>query len=386
MASTKPFSRNPSHTAISGVTNLGDIAIGTSAQNYSANPGGLTWWMGPDESTGYVIGAPVALENQSTPIGSVGNVQFWRTNSLSDSEFLSLANYVKRTFGGAADLATATDANVWLAANNYYTNWTLPATTTTTTAAPTTTTTTAEPTTTTTTAAPTIITSGLILNYDISKPASYSGSGTTITDLQGNSNATTVNSPTYTSSGGGYLTFNGSNQYFVTNTSLNSKLSPANTSTVLSIFVWVYPMDNGVIVAELGQATANTLWHDSQIEMVAGTIKFSVWSGVVQNLSSSISTPLNNWYYVGFTYDGTNLRGYVNGSLAVTSGTITRQTPYNNGGGVGLHYAVASEDLTKLGDGSYANMRFGGMQIYNTALTGNNVLTNFNATKSTYGL
>jgi hypothetical protein len=413
MASTKPFSRNPANTIISGVTTVGTISVGNSAQNYSANPGGLTWWMGPDESIGYVIGAPVDADNQSTPVGSVGNVQFWRSDALSDSSFLSLANYIKRTFGGAADLVSALDASIWLAANGYYTNWTQPATTTTTTVAattttttaaapttttttvaatttttiaPTTTSTTAAPTTTSTTAAPTIITSGLIVNYDIGKPASYPGSGTTITDLQGNSNATTFNSPTYTSSGGGYLTFNGSNQYFVTNTSLNSKLSPANTSTVLSIFVWVYPMDNGVIVAELGQASPNTLWHDSQIEMVAGTIKFSVWTGNVQNLSSSISTPLNNWYYVGFTYDGTNLRGYVNGSLAVTSSAISRQTPYNNGEGVGLHYAVASIDDTKLGDGSPTNMRFGGMQIYNTVLTSNNVLTNFNATKSTYGL
>jgi hypothetical protein len=230
------------------------------------------------------------------------------------------------------------------------------------------------------------ITSGLILNYDISNSSSYPGSGTTITDLQANSNATLYNSPTYTSTGGGYLTFNGSNQYLGTNTSLNSKLSPVNTSNIISLFVWAYPMDNGVIVSELGSTSINTGWHDSQIEMVAGTIKFSVWNGSVQNLSSSISTPLNNWYYVGFTYDGTNLRGYVNGSLAVTSGTITRQTPYNNGGGLGLFYAIAAVDSTSLGDGTYANMRFGGMQVYNTALSGPNVLSNYNSQKSRFGL
>jgi hypothetical protein len=224
------------------------------------------------------------------------------------------------------------------------------------------------------------ITSGLILNYNINSLSSYPGSGTTIIDLQGNSNATTFNSPTYTSSGGGYLTFNGSNQYFVTNTALGSKLNPANTSTIISIFVWVYPMDNGVIVQEIGQSSPNAGWHDSQIEMVSGTLRFSVWQNQ-PGFASTIPTPLNNWYYVGFTYDGTNLIGYVNGSLAVTSGTISRLTP-----GANLYYAIASEDGTNLGDGSYANMRFGGMQVYNTALSGPNVLSNYNSQKSRFGL
>jgi hypothetical protein len=227
---------------------------------------------------------------------------------------------------------------------------------------------------------PPLVTTGLILNYNISDGACYPGSGSLVTDLTGSSNATLVNTPTYTSGGGSYLTFNGTNQYLGTNTSLGSKLSPPNTSTTISIFVWVYPMDNGVIVSELGQTTPNTGWHDSQIEMVAGTLKFSVWQNQ-PGFSSTIATPLNAWYYVGFTYNGTVLTGYVNGVSAVTSGTITRSTP-----GASLFYAVASLDGTNLGDGTYANMRFGGMQIYNTALSSGSVQQNFNAQKSRFGL
>ena len=133
-----------------------------------------------------------------------------------------------------------------------------------------------------------IATSGLILNYDISNTSSYPGSGTTVTDLTGSSNATLYNSPTYTATGGGYLTFNGSNQYLGTNTALGSKLNPANSSTVISIFVWVYPIDNGVIVSELGSTSPNTGWHDSQIEMVGGTLRFSVWQNQ-PGFASSIS-------------------------------------------------------------------------------------------------
>ena len=73
--------------------------------------------------------------------------------------------------------------------------------------------------------------------------------------------------------------------------------------------------------------------------------------------------------------------GYVNGVSAVTSGTIARSTP-----GANLYYAVAAADGTNLGDGTAANMRFGGMQVYNTALNAAGVLQNYNAQKSRFGL
>lgn len=227
-----------------------------------------------------------------------------------------------------------------------------------------------------------IVSSGLILNYDISNASSYGGTGNIVTDLTGSSNATLYNSPTYTSTGGGYLTFNGSNQYLGTNTALGSKLNPANTSVVISVFLWAYPMDNGVIVQEIGQTTPSTGFTNSQIEMVSGTLHFSVWFGKRNTGSTStISTPLNNWYYMGFTFNGTNLVGYVNGASAVTSGTISRTTP-----GANLYYAVAAADAQNLGDGSASNMRFGGMQVYNIALSAENVLQNYNAQKSRFGL
>ena len=226
-----------------------------------------------------------------------------------------------------------------------------------------------------------IVSTGLILNYDIGNASSYSGAGSTVTDLQANSNATLFNTPTYTS---GYLTFNGTNQYLTTNTSLNSKLSPANTSKVISIFLWAYMSDDGVLITELGQTTLNSGWYDSQIERVTGTLRFSVWSNQ-PGFASTVATSLNTWYYIGFTYDGTTLRGYVNGAAAGT-GTYARQSPYVDGGGTGLHYAVAAGAGTNLGDGTYSNMRFGAFQVYNTALSAGQVTTNFQAGRGRYGV
>jgi hypothetical protein len=341
MATTRPFAYNTGST-ISGTTQIGSLAVGTPSSGFTGNP---KWWNGPDEDLGYVICRPNTNGNQPNPDRLPAYIRFSRSKLKTDQSFIDLVNSVfKQKF------TTTSQCTSYLTTNGYWTSYV------------------------------SFVTSGLILNYDISNSSSYPGSGTKITDLQANSNATTFNSPTYTSSDGAYLTFDGSNQYFTTDTALGSKLNPANSSKIISIFVWVYPMDNGVIVSEIGQTTPNSGWHDSQIEMVSGTLRFSVWSNGT-GFASTISTPLNNWYYVGFTYDGTNLRGYVNGSLAVTSGTISRSTP-----GASLYYAIAHADFTSLGDGNFSNMRFGGMQVYNTALSTNDVLDNYNATKSRFGL
>ena len=346
MATTRPFSYNPPpSTPIEGTMNVGTICIGVSDLDYATSPGGLTWWMGPDEDSSYVVCKDVPAGNFPTELGPIGNVQFWRSTN-TDLAFKDMV----ATISGTAQ-ASASAASNWLASNNYWTNYV------------------------------SFVTSGLILNYDISNSSSYSGSGTTVTDLQGNSNATLSGSPTYSSSNGGYLTFNSaSSQSLLLNTSLNSVLSPANTSTVISFFVWVYLTGNGVIVDE----TSNTGWHDSQIEMVAGTLRFSVWSNGT-GFASTVATPLNSWYYVGLTYNGTTLSAYVNGAAAGTA-AYTRSTPYNNGGGAALKYGIALTDGTSLGNGGYGNFRWGAFQVYNTALSGANVLSNYNATKSRFGL
>jgi hypothetical protein len=218
--------------------------------------------------------------------------------------------------------------------------------------------------------------SGLILRYEISNSISYSGTDS-VTDLVSNSAATLYSGPTYSING--YINFDGIDDYLSTNTSLSSKLSPPNTSNIISHFTWVYPTDNGVIVSEIGQTTSNTSWHDSQIEIVGGNLKFGLWtlpSGLTSS-NSSISTPFYNWYYVGLTYDGNIMRGYVNGQLAGTKNLI-RATPSS------LHYAIGASDSTSLGDGTPAKMKLGAFHVYNTALSQQQILNNYNYTKSNY--
>jgi hypothetical protein len=217
---------------------------------------------------------------------------------------------------------------------------------------------------------------GLILRYEMKGTQSYSGSST-VTDIIGSSNATLNSGPTYSSNG--YLNFDGTNDYLMTDTSLNSKLSPVNTSNIISVFTWVYPQDNGVIVTEQGDTSLNGIgWHTSIIEMVSGQLKFSLWP--INIITSSIPVSFNNWYYVGLTYDGSTLRVYVNGQLAGWS-VYNRESPNPTNG---LYYAIAANDGTNLGDGTYAKIKFGAFHVYNTALSIQQILNNYNTTKSNY--
>ena len=59
---------------------------------------------------------------------------------------------------------------------------------------------------------PTYVTNNLSFNVDAGNPASYPGSGTTWTDLGPSAlSGSFYNSPTYSSSTGGYISFSGSN-------------------------------------------------------------------------------------------------------------------------------------------------------------------------------
>jgi hypothetical protein len=117
---TRAFAYNPTQATVAGTTNVSTLCIEASALDFSSNPGGLTWWMGPEESNAYVIAKDVPTQNFPTQLGNVGGVQFWRSSN-TDEEFRSLVQIIS----GIAQ-ASATVANAWLSSNGYWTNWVQP--------------------------------------------------------------------------------------------------------------------------------------------------------------------------------------------------------------------------------------------------------------------
>lgn len=214
---------------------------------------------------------------------------------------------------------------------------------------------------------PTFVTGGMTVRYEISNVNSYNG-GSVIYDLMGNANANLINGPIYTNTGAHNLNFSSASaQYLLTN-NIGSTYNQ-------SIFMWVYPTGNGVILSELGQAQINASYHDSNIEMVNGTLKFSIWNSTF--ITSNIATPLNTWCYIGMTYDGTNLNVYINGASA--GSTVVTRTPPTN-----LYYGIAAADGTNMGNGGYGNFKLGAFHYYKRALSFNEINLNYNAQLSKY--
>jgi hypothetical protein len=212
------------------------------------------------------------------------------------------------------------------------------------------------------------VTSGLASDYDVS---SYFA-GSTLTDIYSSINATLYNTPTYSSTGGKYLAFNGSNQYAIT-----SNMASKFSSTNISVVAWVYPTGNGVIASELNIASPTSGWHESIIEITgSNTLRVGFWSGAgIIQLSTPIT--LNTWHMVCITYDGTTMRGYLNN---VNFGNINfvRQAAFLHGGNGQQHFAFGLSDATNMGHGGYGSFRLGDIQFFNRAITVDEIDRTFN--------
>jgi surface protein len=123
MATSTPLAYNTGST-ITGTQQIGNLSIATATTvNYDPNTnGGITFWMGPDEELGYIVGIPVSIGNQPTPISGVtAFLGFIRSSALTESSFLLMVN---PTFG--QNFTSGASAKTWLNSNGYWTSYDLP--------------------------------------------------------------------------------------------------------------------------------------------------------------------------------------------------------------------------------------------------------------------
>lgn len=218
-------------------------------------------------------------------------------------------------------------------------------------------------------------TNNALLYLDAGNPASYSGSGTTWTDLSSNTNnATLAGSPTFTSAGtASYFSFNGAgNQYAATPTAKWNK-----TYTGKTVFV----------VAKLTSIAAGT--YRCMFGTASGTRNFNTYiyspsSGVYQihysangagGVSSNLSITTNQWFVAALTHTtGGLVSYYLNGQPAGTNSGVTFSQWVSNGNenvGVGDNYWYGAIPL---------------VAVYGRALSSEEILQNYNAIKSRYGM
>jgi hypothetical protein len=212
------------------------------------------------------------------------------------------------------------------------------------------------------------VTANRVADYDVS---SYS-SGSTLVDIKGGFNATLYNSPTYTSTGGKYLSFNGANQYAITG---NLASAMGNTNHI-TLFAWVYPTGNGVIVNELGTGSPTSGWHESVIEITGGnTLRVGFWTGIgIQQLSTTIT--LNAWHLVAITYNGTTMKGYLD-NVNFGSVNFQREAAHLYSGN-GEFFGIGLTETTNMGSGAYGSFRLGDFQVFNRALTADELDRTYN--------
>jgi len=218
------------------------------------------------------------------------------------------------------------------------------------------------------------ITQNLMLYLDARNPASYSGSGTTWADISGNGyNATLINSPTHNAAG--YFSFNGSNQ-------TASIATNPNIYGVISCEIWVY-MNNITSYPcllhkgghySLQIAGTNTYyWADSStynyasygLRTATGIGATGVWKQIVSTKDSS-----------------NNVKIYINGVLTDTR-TGFGDVIVNN---TSTLWIVGYSDTTSIPTGNLLNGNVSLCRIYNRELTQSEIINNFNADRSSFGI
>ena len=219
---------------------------------------------------------------------------------------------------------------------------------------------------------PNIVTNGLVLAVDAADKNSYKGSGTTWKDVSGNAyNGTLTNGPTFNGSNGGGIVFDGVDDYADFGNVLASL-----TNLTLECFVKFGTQStsyNGIISKTLN----NTNGWEIRTAGYTSTTTTAQFRYVGDNGSPDFGALTNGiWYHLTATGILGSQLVYINGSI-YNSGTYAG-TPSSNSNSLVIGKLAYA--------GLYANMTMGCARIYNRALTATEILQNYNATKTRFGL
>jgi hypothetical protein len=216
---------------------------------------------------------------------------------------------------------------------------------------------------------PNIITDGLVLALDAANTKSYPGSGTTWFELSGNGNhGTLINSPTYN---GGFFTFDGVNDYC--NVPNDSSLQITEDLTLSFTFNptdFTSPVRQSIIFKHYNTEYEIIMNNNGSFTFYNGD---GNWEHALIADVNTIST--GSWHEVSLvrTHTGKSTKLYANGNLK-KSANYTKTV-------------VTGSDDVKIGVRAnvyYFNGGLSNVKIYNKALSAEEVLQNYNATKSRF--
>jgi hypothetical protein len=210
-----------------------------------------------------------------------------------------------------------------------------------------------------------IVTNGLVLYLDASNTKSYVSGSTTWNDVsRSRNNGSLINGPTFNSGNGGNIVFDGVDDYVnvVSSTSLNEP------KTIES---WVY-----VTSQQTAMILSRGIGNYELYTFTDGFV-YTYWGNAFNSSINNPSVTLNIWNQFCFTLSGTTETVYKNGSL-IGSRSLNTTPSYSNTGDLD----IARRNTNTL----YLNGRVSNCKIYNRTLSAAEVLQNYNATKSRFGL
>ncbi len=223
-----------------------------------------------------------------------------------------------------------------------------------------------------------IVTNGLVLNIDPSKPSSYAGSGNTIYDLSGSGiNGALINTPSFSGLNGGQINMPGSSKYIDLGQNFNF------TSQNFSISYWVY-LDS-FTTNQAGQGPIpffkgdyQQMGYYSQIDS-NGSFGFATNQGGAIQTSSTLAGIIttSTWYHLSYVRNGTSVRLYSNG-VDSTSAVASHNNPGSSNQTFKINYYKPDYLIT-------SQMRISQFLIHNRALSAVEVQQNYNATKGRFG-
>ena len=150
----------------------------------------------------------------------------------------------------------------------------------------------------------------LIVDYDFQNATSFSGTGTSVASANGKNVPATLNGSPAFFADPGYVQFKPANTNYLMIGDLKTFYPQVTSSTrsgVFSLGIWFNPTGaDGNIVSDLWSSTISNGYHTSDIEMVAGYLKFTVWPRTTV-ITTATTVSLNTWHHIVLLYDGSNL-------------------------------------------------------------------------------
>jgi hypothetical protein len=215
-----------------------------------------------------------------------------------------------------------------------------------------------------------VVTTGLQLYLDAGNASSYPGSGTTWTDLSVNGrNGTLTNGPTYSATNGGSIVFDGTNDFVQCTGSL--------TVTAATFVSWIRRNGNqsqydGILFSR----GTNTTGMNFQVSNQLGYH----WNDNINTYGwqSGLTIPDLTWCMIAVSVTNTAATAY----LCQSSGITTATNTVSHGSSLLNDIKLAQDDAGS----RFYNGNIAIAQLYNIALSAEQISTNFAADRGRFGV